>query len=217
MLSTLDRAPLNNVLADLRGKARAQRAAGRPGGLHLTATASPQQRADAASDAYMAISPTSGLLLYSMVRAVRPATVIEFGMSYGISTLHLAAAARDNGSGHIFTTELSAKKVAAGKQTFAAAGVDDLITILDGDALATLGAVPGEVGVVLLDGWKEMYLPVLQLIEKQLSHGALILADNAENPGTASYLDYVRDPANGYVTINFPDKERNSTELSCRV
>lgn len=165
----------------------------------------------------MAISPTSGLLLYSMVRAVRPATVIEFGMSYGISTLHLAAAARDNGSGHIFTTELSAKKVAAGKRTFAAAGVDDLITILDGDALATLGAVPGEVGVVLLDGWKEMYLPVLQLIEKQLSHGALILADNAENPGTASYLDYVRDPANGYVTINFPDKERNSTELSCRV
>lgn len=71
--------------------------------------------------------------------------------------------------------------------------------------------------MVLLDGWKEMYLPVLQLIEKQLPPGALILADNANNPGAASYLDYVRDPANGYVSINFDDKARDSTELSCRV
>lgn len=214
MLSSLDQAPLNTVLADLYSRARA---AGRPHGLHqLPATATAQERADAASDAFMPISPTSGRLLYSIVRAVKPATVVEFGMSYGISTLHLAAAVCDNGTGHIFTTELSAKKVSTGSQTFTAAGVDELVTILDGDALHTLGQVDGEIGVVLLDGWKEMYLPVLQLIENQLPHGALILADNANNPGAASYLDYVRDPANGYVSINFDDKQRDSTELSCR-
>lgn len=214
MLSSLDQAPLNNVLADLYGKARE---AGRPHALHqLPAGATAQERADAASDAYMPISPTSGRLLYSMARAAKPSTIVEFGMSYGISTLHLAAAVRDNGDGHIFTTELSAKKVAAGSRTFTAAGIDDLVTILDGDALQTLRQVDGEIGLVLLDGWKEMYLPVLQLIEKQLPAGALILADNANSPGAASYLEYVRDPANGYVSLNFDDKQRDSTELSCR-
>lgn len=219
MLSSLDRAPLNDVLAELRGRASAQRAAGRTAArVNLAADASAKERADAASDAYMSISATSGHLLYAMVRAIRPATVVEFGMSYGISTLYIAAALRDNGIGQVFTTELSPKKIAAASRTFAAAGVDDIVHILDGDALDTLQRVDGqEVGVVLLDGWKEMYLPVLQLIEKQLAKGALILADNANNPGTATYLEYVRNPENGYTSLNLADKERDSTELSCRV
>lgn len=115
VMSSLGQAPLSNVLAELYSRARA---AGRPHGLHkLPPTATAQERADAASDAFMPISPASGRLLYSLLRAAKPATVVEFGMSYGISTLHLAAAVRDNGAGRIFTTELSTKKVAAGSQT----------------------------------------------------------------------------------------------------
>lgn len=220
MSFTLGRAPLKGVLADLYDKASIQRAAEGPPGpgrAILPDTASAQERADAASERYMPVSPSSGRLLYALVRAVKPTAIVEFGMSYGLSTLHLAAAARDNGFGRVFTTELSAKKVAVAAQTFAAAGVDDIVTVLAGDALETLREVDGEIGVVFLDGWKEMYLPVLQLIEKRLPSGALILADNANNPGAAPYLDYVRDTANGYVGINFPDKQRDSTELSCRL
>ena len=75
-------------------------------------------------------------------------------MSLGISAIHLASAVRDNGSGRVVTTELSAVKVAVAKKTFAETGLDDLITVLEGDALHTLAAVDGPIQFVLLDGWR---------------------------------------------------------------
>lgn len=180
------------------------------------ADASAQERADALSDIYMPVTPEAGRLLYSLVRATKPAIVVEFGMSFGLSALHLAAAVRDNGTGHVFTTELSASKIAAAKQTFAETGLDDVITVLEGDALETLKTVDGEIGLVLLDGWKELYLPVLTLIEPQLATGALLIADNTSMDGTQPYLDHVRDPSNGYVSVNFLARESDSMELSCR-
>ena len=121
-----------------------------------------QERADSMSAFYIPVTPEAGRLLYSLVRATRPATIVEFGMSFGISALHLASAVRDNGSGRVVTTELSAAKIAAAKQTFAKSGLDDLITVLEGDALSTLASLDGPVDFVLLDGWKELYLPGAQ-------------------------------------------------------
>jgi predicted O-methyltransferase YrrM len=178
---------------------------------------SAQERADAADEIYMPISPDAGKLLYSLIRAARPQTVVEFGMSYGVSTIHLAAAVRDNGSGRVYTTEMSAKKIAAATATFAELGLDEVVTVLDGDALTTLVDVPGPVGVVLMDGWKELYLPVLQLLEPKLAPGSLVVADNTSLAGTQSYLDRVRDPGSGYVSLNFPGKDNDTMELSCRV
>lgn len=114
--------------------------------------ASAQERADAMSEFYIPVTPEAGRLLYALIRATRPATIVEFGMSFGISALHLAAAVRDNGTGRVVTTELSATKIAAARETFAEAGLDDLITILDGDALETLKSLDGAVDFVLLDG-----------------------------------------------------------------
>jgi predicted O-methyltransferase YrrM len=179
--------------------------------------ASAQERADALSDVYMPVSPDAGKLIYSLVRATRPETVVEFGMSMGLSGIHLAAAVRDNGTGRVVTTELSAAKVATAKENFAAAGLSDVITVLVGDALETLKTLDGPVGFVLLDGWKEFYLPVITLLEPRLTPGALIVADNTDMADTKPYVDYVRDPANGYVSINFPGKDRDTMELSCRV
>jgi predicted O-methyltransferase YrrM len=180
------------------------------------AKASAQERADALSDIYMPVTPEAGRLLYSLVRATRPATVVEFGMSLGISAIHLASAVRDNGTGRVVTTELSAAKVATAKETFAATGLDDLITVFEGDALETLTLVEGPIQFVLLDGWKELYLPVIKLLEPKLSPGALIVADNTSMDDTRPYLDHVRDPANGYVSVNFPVRESDSMEISCR-
>lgn len=180
------------------------------------ANASAQERADALSEIYMPVTPDAGRLLYSLVRASRPATIVEFGMSLGISAIHLASAVRDNGTGHVVTTELSAAKVATAKATFTQTGLDDLITVLEGDALTTLAAIDGPIGFVLLDGWKELYLPVTRLLEPKLSPGALIVADNTSMDDTRPYLDHVRDPGNGYVSVNFPVREGDSMEISCR-
>ena len=132
----------------------------------------PQQRADALSEFYLPVTPEAGRLLYALVRASRPATVVEFGMSLGISAIHLASAVRDNGSGRVVTTELSANKVAVASRNFADAGLDDLITVLHGDALETLKPVEGPVGFVLLDGWKDLYMQVLEVLEPRLGAGS---------------------------------------------
>ena len=137
-------------------------------------------------------------------------------MSLGISAIHLASAVRDNGAGRVVTTELSADKVAAAKRNFADAGLDDLITVLQGDGLQTLAAVEGPVEFVLLDGWKELYIPVLELLEPRLAPGALVVADNTSMPELQPYLEYVRDSANGYVSVSFPARESDSMEISCR-
>jgi predicted O-methyltransferase YrrM len=176
--------------------------------------ASALQRADAFAGEYMPISRSGGSLLYALVRSGRPDTIVEFGTSYGISTIHLAAAVADNGAGHVFTTELSGTKVAAAQQNLEQAGVAGHVTILPGDALDTLADIPGPIDLVLLDGWKDLCLPVLQLLEDRLASGALVVADDTTFTSMTDYLSYVRDPANGYVNIAFPVED--GMEISCR-
>jgi predicted O-methyltransferase YrrM len=180
-------------------------------------SAGAKERSDALSAFYLPVTAEAGRLLYSLVRATRPTTIVEFGMSFGISAIHLASAVRDNGSGRVLTTELSATKVATAKRTFAETGLDDLITILEGDALSTLADLDGPVDFILLDGWKELYLPVIKLLEPRLSPGALVVADNTEMADTQPYLDHVRSTENGYVSVNFSARESDSMEISCRV
>lgn len=175
-----------------------------------------QGRADALSEFYLPVTPEAGRLLYTLVRASRPTTVVEFGMSLGISAIHLASAVRDNCEGTVVTTELNAHKVAVATRNFADAGLDDVITVLHGDALETLAPIEGPVQFVLLDGWKDLYMQVLQLLEPRLSPGALVVADNTSMPALEPYLDYMRDPANGYVSVHFPVRDADSMEISCR-
>lgn len=175
-----------------------------------------RERADAMSEFYIPVTPEAGRLLYALVRATRPATVVEFGMSFGISAVHLASAVRDNGAGRVVTTELNDTKIAAARRTFEQTGLADVITILEGDALATLAGLDQQVDFVLLDGWKDLYLPVIELLEPRLSTGALVVADNTSAADTQPYLDRVRDPANGYVSFNFAVRDSDSMEISCR-
>ncbi|MFF5084284.1 O-methyltransferase [Actinoplanes sp. NPDC000266] len=210
MTTTLHDPAVRDLIARLFTEAERddERSPGRP-----AATITAQERSDLLEDVYMPISARGGDLLYTLVRAARPQTVVEFGTSYGISTLYLAAAVRDNGIGHVTTTELSATKVRAARANIEEAGLSDLVTVLEGDALTTLGTVDGPIGLALLDGWKEMCLPVLRLLEDRLAPGSLIVGDDSTFDSMSNYLSYVRDPANGYVSIDFPVED--GMELSC--
>jgi predicted O-methyltransferase YrrM len=161
----------------------------------------------------MPISPEGGDLLYILVRAKRPNTVIEFGSSYGISTIHLAAAVADNGAGRVVSTELSQTKVLAARANLKEACLADRVTILPGDAMTTLNDIPGPIDLVLLDGWKDLCLPVLQSLESRLTIGALIVADDINLPSLSAYLEYVRHPSNGYISVAFPVAD--GMEISC--
>lgn len=180
----------------------------------VSPSASAQERADLLEDLYLPISPRGGDLLYSLVRAGRPETVVEFGTSFGISTIYLAAAVADNGTGHVYGTEMSRTKIGRARANLDGAGVGDHVTLLEGDALETLKDIDGPIGLVLLDGWKNLCLPVLRLLEPRLTPGALVVADDNTFPAMADYLAYVREPANGYVTVDFPVED--GMEISCR-
>lgn len=113
-------------------------------------TAIAQERADASESTYMPISRQGGELLYVLVRAGRPNTVVEFGTSYGISAVYLAAAVADNGTGHVVSTELNGAKVLAARANLEEARLAERVTILLGDARTTLKDIPGPIDFVLL-------------------------------------------------------------------
>jgi predicted O-methyltransferase YrrM len=184
-----------------------------PSGLSSWSQASASERADALQDCYIPISADAGKLLYNLVRSAHPETVVEFGTSFGISTIYLAAAVTDNGAGQVVGTELSARKVDAARANLAEAGVGAPVTILPGDALRTLAEVPGPIGLVLLDGWKDLCLPVLRLLEPRLAPGAIVAADDITHATLGEYLGHVRDPASGYVSVAFPVGD--GIEISC--
>jgi predicted O-methyltransferase YrrM len=73
------------------------------------------------------------------------------------------------------------------------------------------------IDILLLDGWKELYLPLLKPLEPRLSAGALIIADdlNIAPEALASYIRYLRDPLNGYLSVELPLDD--GLELSMRL
>lgn len=160
---------------------------------------------------FLSVSPEFGRLLYICARTRNASRVVEFGTSFGISTIHLACALRDNGGGTVIGTELESSKAARAQEHLIAAGVADFVEIRVGDALETLrDGVDGRIDLVHLDGAFSLYRPVLRLLEPHLQPNALILAEN----GTPNYLDYVRDPGNGYVSLTLPFEPARGNELS---
>lgn len=183
----------------------------------LSGPASDRQRAALMRDISMPVSPEVGRLLYLLSRSRRARTIVEFGTSFGISGIHLAAALRDNGGGRLITTELDEIKAGRARENFRSAGLDDLIELRIGDAFETLKAeLGGPIDLVLLDGWKPLYLAMLQFLEPRLAPCAVVAADDlAIAPeALAPYLDYVRNAANGYVSVELPIGDR--VEISLR-
>jgi predicted O-methyltransferase YrrM len=160
----------------------------------------------------LAVSRETGALLYMLARSSRARTIVEFGTSFGISTLHLAAALRDNGGGHLITSEFEPSKAARARHNLTAGGLIDLVEIREGDALQTLSIdLPEAIDLLLLDGAKSLYPEILNLVESRLRPGAIIVADNADH--SPDYLAHVRSPANGYMSTPFAE----DVELSMRM
>lgn len=161
---------------------------------------------------YLAVSPEAARLLYMLARAVKARSIVEFGTSFGLSTLHLAAALKDNGGGRVISTEFEAGKVAKARENIAAAGFEDLVEIREGDALETLAQdLPDRIDLVLLDGAKSLYPKILALLEPRFVPGTLIVADNADN--SPEYLARMREVKNGYLSVPFAE----DVELSLRL
>jgi len=165
---------------------------------------------------FLSVSPEFGQYLYMCARGCKARHIVEFGSSLGISAIDMAAALRDMGGGHLIATDLEPGKVERARANVAAAGVGDLVAFLVGDARDTLASdIGGRIDMVMLDGAFTLYLPILKLLEPHLASGAMIIGENvfAEAGG---YLDYVRDPGNGYLSLPVPFASWRGNEITVR-
>jgi predicted O-methyltransferase YrrM len=163
-------------------------------------------------NAPLSVSRETAALLYMLARGAKARTIVEFGTSFGISTLCLAAALRDNGGGRLITTEFEASKAARARENLTAGGLIDLVELREGDALKTLKEdLPETIDLLVLDGAKALYPDVLALLEDRLRPGAFVVADDADV--SPAYLARVRSAAKGYMSVAFGE----DVELSMRV
>ena len=159
------------------------------------------------SDKFVALDPDKARFCYLLCRAVGARRVVEVGTSFGVSTIYLAAALRDNGDdGVVIGTEWEAAKVSAARDNLRRAGLGDVVEVREGDVRDTLRDVGGEVDFVLIDSWAPMARPALDLLVPQLGRGATILCDNIVRfrREYRDYLKLVRHPANGFQSATLP-------------
>jgi predicted O-methyltransferase YrrM len=170
------------------------------------------------SDKMVALERDKALFCYQMCRALHASRVVEAGTSFGVSTLYLAAAVRDNAvpGGVVIGTEYEKTKAAIARANFMEAGLQQWIELREGDLRQTLRDPGGPVDFMLVDIW-EVALPALQLVSPHLRRGAVVVSDNtAAHPAYyEDYLAFVNDPANRFRTMTLPFQ--GGLELTVRI
>jgi predicted O-methyltransferase YrrM len=158
------------------------------------------------ADKLVALEPVKAEFCHLLCRSLQARRVVEVGTSYGVSTLYLADAVRENGGGTVIATEHEPAKAAAARETFAEAGLSDLIDLREGDLRETLKVIEGPVDFVLVDIWVEMARPALELIAPHLRQGAVVVADNTTQvrPAYRQFFEFVDDPKNRLKTMTLP-------------
>ncbi|WP_366185868.1 class I SAM-dependent methyltransferase [Flavobacterium ovatum] len=156
-------------------------------------------------DSYLSISKEQGADLVQMIIENNLKNIVEFGTSFGISTLFLAKGISQT-NGHIITTELIASKAKTAMQNFEEAGVVDQIELRIGDAMETLKDHKKPIDLLLLDGWKDLYLPLFQLLEPNFHEKTIIYVDNADMAESQSFLKKVGQNAKYQFTSQYNGK-----------
>jgi predicted O-methyltransferase YrrM len=169
-------------------------------------------------DKLIALDRPKAEFCYHVCRALRARRVVEAGTSFGVSTLFLAAAVRDNlreetqglsrpgTSGVVIGSESEPEKARIARGHFAEAGLADLIDLREGDLRETFVTVEGPVDFMLIDIWTPMARPALSVIAPHLREGAVVICDNTLQFREAygEYFDFVHDPRNGLRTMTLP-------------
>ena len=137
------------------------------------------------------VGPESGQLINLLARSLKAPNIVEIGTSFGYSGIWLAEAARAAG-GKVTTLELQDYKTAYARDMAGKAGLADFIDFQVGDALDLLAAMPSGIDFVLLDLWKDLYVPCLEAFCPKLNPGAIIVADNMTYPGGEDVKRYGR-------------------------
>lgn len=161
--------------------------------------------------AFLPISQEQGNYLFHLICEKNLKNIVEFGTSFGISTLFMAEAVKTNG-GHITTTEIVPSKCKQANLNFSKAGLQNHITLLEGDACITLKQLRLPIDLLILDGWKDLYLPVFRLLEPLFHKQTLIFVDNVNMKGVKHFMKEI-SLENEKYKINNLQFEKGNTAL----
>ena len=166
---------------------------------------------------YMAVDPSQGVFCYLLARSMGARRIIEFGTSFGVSTIYLALAVRENGGGLVIGTEMVEEKARQARENLEEAGLSEFVDIRIGDARETLLNIEAPVDMFLNDGFPPYALPVLKLVAPHIRPGGIVVTDNVGlyKAGYRKYLEYMRDPRNGFQSALLGLNE--GTEFSVKV
>lgn len=157
-------------------------------------------------DKFVALERDKAEFVYALCRAVGARRIVEAGTSFGVSTLYLAAALRDNGGGLVTTCDIEESKADVARGHFAEAGLSDLIDLRVGDVRHTLRGIDEPVDLLLLDIWAPIAGDVIALVGPHMRTGGLVVADNttARRNLYAGMIAYLEDSSNGFTTQTLP-------------
>ncbi|MEM9053363.1 MAG: class I SAM-dependent methyltransferase [Bacteroidota bacterium] len=149
--------------------------------------------------AYLPISEEQGRFVHDLIIQKDLKNIVEFGTSFGISTMYMADAVRQI-SGKMVTTELLQSKAERALSNLKEAELNDYVQILIGDAMQTLKGFNEPVDLLFLDGWKDLYLPLFQMLEPLFHSGTVIYSDNMDMSGTEQLAEYLWHHKANYQT-----------------
>lgn len=171
----------------------------------------PMQPADF-EHAYLPISKHQGASIRKIIIEHDCKNIVEFGTSFGISTIYLADAARHTG-GKVITTEILKSKGQKAIQNIKDAGLSEYVDVRIGDAMQTLKSDTEPIDFLLLDGWKDLYLPLFQLLAPRFHKGTLIYADNMDISDTEVYANYLSNNTKSYSSEVIHERKALLTRL----
>lgn len=158
------------------------------------------------ADKAVALDRDKAEFCYLLCRATGAHRIVEAGTSFGVSTLYLAAAVRDNGGGVVYAAEYEPEKVKVARANYAAAGLSEFIDLREGDIVEAAKTFEGPIDFVLFDIWGDMLGELLEILAPRMRHGAVLCADNTAGSGGSYGQMFEFFAANGFRTMTLPFK-----------
>ena len=156
-------------------------------------------------EAYLSISKEQGVELVQLIKDNNLKNIVEFGTSFGISTIYMAQGVIET-NGSIITTELIESKAMKAIENFKKAGIEDKIEVRIGDAMETLKNHKEPIDLLFLDGWKDLYLPLFQLLEPNFHSDTIVYVDNADMKDSQAFLKTIAKNSNYQFKSKFENK-----------
>jgi len=158
------------------------------------------------ADKLVALDRDKAEFYYLLCRAIGARCIVEAGTSFGVSTLYLAAAVRDNGGGVVYAAEYEPEKVKRARANYEAAGLTRFIDLREGDIVEAAQSFEGPIDFMLFDIWGEMLGQLLEILAPRMRPGAVVCADNTAGTGGSYGPMFEFFSANGFRTMTLPFK-----------